>query len=367
MMSLSETMLDQLYVAPGWIGRGLGSRLLAVAKERRPGGLDLYTFQANVRARRFYEARGFVVVATGDGAGNEEGQPDIRYAWRPAGAVAVATGAPTAPDLVVPSPDGTPIAVFATGAPDGPPLLLVHGTTADHTTFRTIGPRLGDRRHVSTRWTGAVVVRRATRSPYAIEREFEDVAAVAEALARRRPATRSMSSGTRTAAGPPSGRRSGPRPSRRVVCYEGAPSPAGRQLSPARHRGRPARPCWRRATGTRPSPLFLAEVVGMSDTGSRRLSGQPGLADPRGGRRDDPARTRGRGRPRRPRSTALGRVRQPVLQLLGSASIDVFHQATRALDDRLADGRVVVIEGARHAAHHTHPDAVVDAIRTFLS
>ncbi len=36
------------------------------------------------------------------------------------------------------------------------------------------------------------------------------------------------------------------------------------------------------------------------------------------------------------------------------------HAATTALDERLADGRIVVIPGARHAAHHTHPDALVD-------
>lgn len=83
MLSLSDAMLDQLYVAPPWIGRGLGSRLLALAKDRRPDGLDLYTFTVNERARRFYEARGFVIVATGDGSANEEHQPDIRYAWRP--------------------------------------------------------------------------------------------------------------------------------------------------------------------------------------------------------------------------------------------------------------------------------------------
>ena len=35
------------------------------------------------------------------------------------------------------SADGTPIAWFRSG--DGPPLLLVHGTTADHTTFRVAG------------------------------------------------------------------------------------------------------------------------------------------------------------------------------------------------------------------------------------
>ena len=38
------------------------------------------------------------------------------------------------------SRDGTPIAVFSSG--DGPPLILVHGTTADHTTWRATGPDL---------------------------------------------------------------------------------------------------------------------------------------------------------------------------------------------------------------------------------
>jgi GNAT superfamily N-acetyltransferase len=85
MMALSESMVDQLYVAPDWIGHGIGSRLMDVAKARRPDGLDLYCFQANGRARAFYEHRGFVVVSTGDGSGNQEGQPDILYAWRPEG------------------------------------------------------------------------------------------------------------------------------------------------------------------------------------------------------------------------------------------------------------------------------------------
>jgi pimeloyl-ACP methyl ester carboxylesterase len=61
----------------------------------------------------------------------------------------------------------------------------------------------------------------------------------------------------------------------------------------------------------------------------------------------------------------LGMVRQPVLQILGGESIAVFRDATVALDERLADGRIVVIDGARHAAHHTHPDAVVEAVRHF--
>jgi len=83
LMALTDSMVDQLYVAPDWIGHGIGGRLIELAKARRPDGLDLFCFQVNARARRFYEGGGFVAVATGDGSGNEEGQPDIRYAWRP--------------------------------------------------------------------------------------------------------------------------------------------------------------------------------------------------------------------------------------------------------------------------------------------
>lgn len=83
MMVLDEAGIDQLYVEPAWHGRGLGNQLVEVAKARRPGGLDLYTFQVNDRARRFYERHGFVVAAVGDGSANEERQPDVRYEWRP--------------------------------------------------------------------------------------------------------------------------------------------------------------------------------------------------------------------------------------------------------------------------------------------
>src|SRR3954453_21074071 len=79
------------------------------------------------------------------------------------------------------SPDGTSIAVFSTGT-DGPPLLLVHGTTADHTTFRVVGPRFGETRAVHAmdrRGRGAS----GSTLPYSIEREFEDVVAVAEEVA----------------------------------------------------------------------------------------------------------------------------------------------------------------------------------------
>lgn len=83
-LALGDAGVDQLYVHPDAHGRGIGSELVELAKQRRPGGLELYTFQVNARARRFYERHGFVVAALGDGSGNEEGQPDLLYRWRPA-------------------------------------------------------------------------------------------------------------------------------------------------------------------------------------------------------------------------------------------------------------------------------------------
>jgi GNAT superfamily N-acetyltransferase len=72
--------IEQLYVLPGAQGRGVGTELLNVAKGAC-GRLELWTFQRNARARRFYEARGFALVEQTDGARNEEREPDARYLW----------------------------------------------------------------------------------------------------------------------------------------------------------------------------------------------------------------------------------------------------------------------------------------------
>jgi ribosomal protein S18 acetylase RimI-like enzyme len=74
--------LMQLYVKPGWTSRGIGSRLLATMIVDAAGAspvLRLYTFARNTGARRFYERHGFVAVAFGDGTGNVEHEPDVRY------------------------------------------------------------------------------------------------------------------------------------------------------------------------------------------------------------------------------------------------------------------------------------------------
>jgi len=79
-IAFREGWIDQLYVLPPWQGRGVGQALVQVAKAAWPG-LQLWTFQRNALARRFYEKQGFVVVAEFDGSRNEEHEPDVLYRW----------------------------------------------------------------------------------------------------------------------------------------------------------------------------------------------------------------------------------------------------------------------------------------------
>ena len=80
MIAFRDDWIEQLYVRPEAQGRGVGTELLDVAK-RASKRLQLWTFQRNARARRFYEARGFMLAEETDGSGNEEKEPDARYLW----------------------------------------------------------------------------------------------------------------------------------------------------------------------------------------------------------------------------------------------------------------------------------------------
>jgi pimeloyl-ACP methyl ester carboxylesterase len=268
------------------------------------------------------------------------------------------------PDLVVPSDDSTPIGVMRAGRPEGPPVLLVHGASADHTTWRVLAPLLGERRDV---WS---MDRRGRGTsgdtpPYAIEREYEDVAAVAAAVADHRglPAIDVVghSYGGRCALG------AALRASAigRIVSYEGAPAPPGHRYGDA---AVAAELAGLAEAGRLDAVLetFMTRIVGMSAAELARYR-----ADPVWPRRVAAAGTI----PREMQAEAeaggaldtLAGVRQPVLQILGSASAPAFATATLALDARLADGRLAIIADAKHAAHHTHPHELLAAIEAFLT
>ena len=79
-IAFREDWVDHLYVLPSHTRRGYGKALLDKAKERN-SQLQLWTFQKNLNAIRFYSANGFRLVRETDGAGNEEREPDALLAW----------------------------------------------------------------------------------------------------------------------------------------------------------------------------------------------------------------------------------------------------------------------------------------------
>lgn len=74
--------VEHLFVHPDHQGRRIGPALLDKAMENRTER-RLWTFQKNLRARAFYEARGFVIEIETDGSTNMEKEPDVLYVWRP--------------------------------------------------------------------------------------------------------------------------------------------------------------------------------------------------------------------------------------------------------------------------------------------
>jgi GNAT superfamily N-acetyltransferase len=80
-MAFRPDFIEHLFVHPSHQGAGLGLMFLERAKEGA-AELTLWTFQQNLRARRFYERHGFSTILETDGADNEEKLPDVLYRWR---------------------------------------------------------------------------------------------------------------------------------------------------------------------------------------------------------------------------------------------------------------------------------------------
>jgi len=273
---------------------------------------------------------------------------------------------PDAPSRIVTSPDGARIAVFSAGA--GPAVLLVHGTSADHRTWRVVAPELAGRRRVHA------LDRRGRGDSgdppaYAIERELEDVAAVADAVAEEAGAPVDVvghSLGGRIALA--ASRLTGS--IGRVVAYESAPAP--RNAAGPAGRADEA-PLLRRlradlAADDRDGLLarFMTEAVGMPADDLAAFRANPiwelrAMAAPTIVRELDAAlHAQAIG------ADALARVTVPVLQLTGSASAAWLRDGAAVLHVRLANGRLEAIEGARHAAHHTHAAEFIARVEAFL-
>jgi len=300
------------------------------------------------------------------------------------------------PVLEVRSNDGTPIAVYAVrpagGDADGPgpgagrarpiadagpgshpPVLLVHGATADHTTWRVAGPALARTRPtfaLDRRGRGAS----GDRAAYAIEREYEDVAAAADALAGAVVAPASPAVSARSGAVDVVGHSYGGRCAlgasrltaaiRRVVAYESAPVTPDQSYRPTGLL-EAVRDALERGDPDAALSTFLAGVVGLTEDGLaayRREAVWPArVAAAHTILRELEAETS-------PGASldGLADVPAPVLLILGSISRSPFRAGTDALAARLARSTVVTIDGAAHAAHHTHATEFVAAVQRFL-
>lgn len=255
------------------------------------------------------------------------------------------------------SRDGTDIAYWTSG--EGPPVVLVHGTTADHASWRLLSP------HLEPHLTVHAVDRRGRRpsgdSPeYDITHEFEDIAAVVDAVAQTSGLAVGVfghSLGALHALGAArlTSNIGG------LVLYE-PPLDAFATVT----QGLNERLKALLAAGENDEVLvtLYREVVGLTDAEIAFLRSQPSW-----GPRAEAAHTV----PRETRSVAdhdpaqLGAVRTPTLMLRGSDSPDWIVADTDAVAALLPDVRVTILEGQQHLAHYQAPDVLAEHIVAFLT
>jgi ribosomal protein S18 acetylase RimI-like enzyme len=80
-MAQNAHSIEQLYLHVRHQGHGVGSRFIELAKGASPTHLHLYTFQRNLKARRFYRKHDFTEI--GYGHDNMEGLADVELEWHP--------------------------------------------------------------------------------------------------------------------------------------------------------------------------------------------------------------------------------------------------------------------------------------------
>lgn len=257
----------------------------------------------------------------------------------------------------VTSTDQTPIAYRSSG--QGPPVVAVHGTTADHTTWRLVGPLLEPRLRLHAmdrRGRGAS----GDGSAYALQREFEDVAAVVRACADAAGGPVDLlghSFGGLCALG---GARLATDAVRRIVLYE---PPLGAQTSDLVPRlaalvdaGRNEEALlvfFRESVmmpepelaAMRASPVWPARVAAAA-TVPRELAAIDAFA---------------------PGAEWFAAVTAPTLLLLGGASPQREADTTERLRGLLPDSRVEILAGQQHVATLTAPDLVARAVLRFIA
>jgi pimeloyl-ACP methyl ester carboxylesterase len=270
---------------------------------------------------------------------------------------AQAESGPTA--LRVASADGTPIHVSVAG--QGRPLVLVHGTTADHTRWNGIMPALAAKHRVyamDRRGRGLS----GDGQPYSAEREFEDVAAVIARAARDAGGPVDVlghSFGGFCALG--AALRS--RDIRRLALYEppflgGAPPYAPgflERIDALVAAGRPEEALL----------VFFRELALVSEDQLARMR-RTAVWEARITAADTIVRE-ARAEEAMPFGTKdVARLRLPVLLLQGGDSPPFLKDAIRALDQAIPGSVVATMPGQQHAAMDSAPEMFLREVEGFL-
>lgn len=256
----------------------------------------------------------------------------------------------------VTSRDGTPIAYERTGS--GPPLVLVHGTTASHTRWAPVLPAL------SAEFTVYAIDRRGRGESgdadcYSIEREFEDIAAVVDSLDE--PANvlgHSFGAICALEAAFLSGNM------RKLVLYE---PPIGEPNTVVDHDAVSAKLQDLLAAGDREGVVttFMHEVVSMPDHEFERYRKLPAwparVAAAHTLPREDLAQKQYRLDEKR-----CNDITVPTLLLTGGDSPTFFKDAAQRIAAATPNCRIVVLPGQQHIAIDTAPDLFVDKVLAFL-
>lgn len=257
------------------------------------------------------------------------------------------------------SRDGTEIAYWTSG--EGPPLALVHGGPADHTRWRPLLPYLEPHATVHAmdrRGRGAS----GDGPDYDIAREFEDVAAVVDAVADASGSAVDLyghSFGASCALGGAALTSN----VRRLAVYEPPVSPTEGAYPP----GMLERLDALLAEGNREAVVeaVFREALGMSDEEFSAFRAQPSW----------PARVAAAHTiPRESRVELQGafdlelvaNITVPTLLLTGEDSPDFLRADIRTLATALPDARIVVLEGQEHVADVLVPEVFAEHLLAFL-
>ncbi len=254
------------------------------------------------------------------------------------------------------SKDGTPIAYWRSGA--GTPLLLVHGATDDHLLWTSVLPQLQYHRSVyalDRRGRGYS----GDADAYALEREWEDIAAVIDAIGSTVDVVGHSLGGTCALEAALLSANV-----RRLILYEPV-IPLGRQFWSAEvsSRMRPLLDAGERAealllflrdvlktspetmVSAQASPTWTARVAAV-DTLPRELQSLDGY-------RFDPKR--------------FAAMQTPTALLLGGDSPPFRRTDAETLHAALPNSRIVVLPGQRHRAMEEAPHLFVQEVLTFLA